>query len=138
MPPEMRVLANGLMKMIRPIAVRLARDAGDRREELLDLRFRQMARDEDEPRAAVIVGPVDQLDRTVRDMLHGVHDNRAAAALDRDEPFDAQQIGAAQTGQYRHRLLEHPPRQRLVEEQRKAVDAMRMRVRVIVLIYGGA
>ena len=88
-----------------------ARYASNRREELLDLRFRQMAGDEDETGAAIVVGPVLQLDRTVRDMLHGVDHDRAAAALDRDETLDPQQIGAAQPGQHRHRLLEHRPRQ---------------------------
>ena len=46
-----------------------ARYASNRREELLDLRFRQMAGDEDEAGAAVVVGPVLELDRAVRDML---------------------------------------------------------------------
>src|SRR5437764_6220341 len=99
MPPEMRSLANGLMKMIRLNAAPLARDAGHRREERFDLRLRKIAGDEDEARAAVVVGPIQQLDRPMRDMLDGVHDNGPAAPLDRDEPFDAQQIGAAQAGQ---------------------------------------
>jgi len=45
----------------------------------------------------------------VRHVLHGVHNDRAAAAFDRDEALDPQQIGAAQPGQHRHRLLEHRP-----------------------------
>ena len=67
-------------------------------------------------------------------MLHGMHDDRAAAALDRDQPLDPQKIGAAQPGQYRHRLLEHRPGQWRLEKQREAVDAVRMAVRVIVLV----
>ena len=67
-----------------------------------------------------------ELDRPVRDVLHGVDHHRAATALDRDETLDPQQIGAAQRGQHRHRLLEHRPGQRRVEEQREAVDAVAM------------
>ena len=74
---------------------------------------RQIAGDEDQPRAAVAVGPVLEFDRPVRDMLHGMDDDRPAASLDRDEALDAQQVGSAQRGQHRHRLLEHRPGQRL-------------------------
>ena len=71
-------------------------DAGRRREQPLDRLAAEVAGDEDEAGTAVIVGPVFKLDRAVRNMLHGMHDDRSAAALDRDQPLDPQQIGAAQ------------------------------------------
>ena len=106
----------------------------DRREQPLDLRLRQIARDEDEAGAAVGIGPVFQLDRAVRDVLYGVHHDGAAAAFDRDKTFDPQQIGAAQPRQDRHRLLEDRPGQGPLEKQRKAVDPVAMGMRVFMLV----
>src|ERR1051326_4523733 len=67
-------------------------------------------------------------------MLYGVDDHRAPTPLDRDEPLDPQQIGAARSGQYRHRLLKHRPWQRELKGQHKAVDAAGMGVRMVVLV----
>src|SRR5438874_2114285 len=75
-----------------------AAQSGDCGEERLDLHLCEIAGDKDEARTAVVVGPVEQLDRAVRDMLDDVHDDRAAAPRDRDEPLDAQEIGPAPPG----------------------------------------
>ena len=70
------------------------------------------------------VGPVFKLDRRVGEMLHRMDDDRPAALGDRKNALDAQQVGSAQSGQYGHRLLEHRPRNGLVEKQREAIETV--------------
>ena len=71
-------------------------------------------------------------------VLHGMDHDRAAAPLDREDALDPQEVGAAQRGQHRHRLLDGRPRQRPIEDQRKAFEAVGVRVamimRLIVLV----
>ena len=70
------------------------------------------------------VGPVFEFDRRMGEMLHRMDDDRPAAFGDRKNALDAQQIGSAQRRQYRHRLLEHRPRNGLVEKQRETIETV--------------
>src|SRR5207302_6180442 len=76
--------------------VAFADNPGDGGEQRLNLGARQVAGDKDEARAAVVRGPRFELDGAVRDMLHGMNDDRPLASLDRNDPLDPKEIGAAQ------------------------------------------
>src|SRR6516164_6689738 len=99
------------------------RDAG---EELCYGLARETPGDEDQARSPIVVRPVLEFDRRVGDMLDNMNDHRPAAFGKRREALDAQQIGAAQTHQHRHGLLEARPAERLVKDQREAVEPVRV------------
>src|SRR5580704_5719985 len=79
-----------------------------------------------QPGTPVVVRPVLELDRRVRDMLHEMHHDGPATFLDRDKAFDAQKVGSAQSSQHRHSLFKASPRQRFFEDQRKTAEAVTM------------
>ena len=58
----------------------MSRQRGDGAEQVLDLGLSDIAGDKDEARAAVATGPGFEFDRAVRDVLHRMHHDRAAAA----------------------------------------------------------
>lgn len=92
-------------------------DSGDAGQELHDRLTRQAPGDEDQPRAPIAVGPVLELDRGMRDMLNKMDDNRSTAFRYRDEPFDAQEVGAPHSHQHRHRLFKAGPGEGFFENQ---------------------
>jgi hypothetical protein len=78
-------------------------------EEPRDSRPRQATGHEHQPGTPVAVGPVLQLDRRVRNVLHEMNHDRPATFLDRDQALDAKEIGSAHRRQNRIVLLEGRP-----------------------------
>ena len=92
-------------------------DSSDAGEEVGDGLAGQAAGHKHQPGAAVGIGPVLELDRRMRDMLNIMDDNRPTAFGHREEPFDTQQVRAAQSRQHRHGLFKARPGQGLREYQ---------------------
>src|SRR5262249_16732193 len=68
------------------------RQCRDGREQRLDVVLGNAAGDEDDAAIAIGIGPDFELDRRVGEMLHILHHDRPAAALDTEDAFDAQQV----------------------------------------------
>jgi hypothetical protein len=58
----------------------------------------------------------------VEDVLHALHDDRAALARDVDEPLHPQQVGTAHRREQLHRGGERLPRERLLEPEHERPD----------------
>ena len=94
---------------------------------------RQIAGDEDEPRAAVVVGPVFELDRPVRDVLHRVDDDRARQPSTATMPLTRSRSAPRSAVSTAIACSKAGQGSGSVEKQRKAVDAVAVRMRVVVL-----
>ena len=101
-------------------------EGGDRGEELRHGFARETPSDKDQARPPVVVRPIFELDWRVGDVLDDVDDDRSATFGERHEALDTQQVRTAQAHQHRHCLLEARPAERLFEDQREAVEPVRV------------
>ena len=137
MAPEWNQRVIGEGRTIGPIR---RSDAEKSFEQLPNSAFRQVTRDENQPRAVIIVGPAIKSNRRVKDVLHPVYDHGCVRHFGQlHDALQPQQFGAVRRTQQFQEHIECTSGDRFVRRQHERADVIVVTVDImsVVMVFPG-